>query len=362
MGKNIDIAKNDVILNISQNIFADIILNFLGNKQVLLYEDENYFHITLNDLEQFYYLINEKIHKENYTNIDYFSVLISYHDKTKREINGIESLKSYLETRDVSPKNIILTWNIILDFPSTQTIENQKIEVFFNTEETNNNILLKIEHTNQAWGIEILNLLKDHIQTLVIDTPKKLKIANSIRKTMYKNTFLTLLTLLLVMTTYTLFLIDTIESKKDIRGKSISKIINIGIKENKSQEALLASFLVSNNVDNNLSLNSFSSQKINNELVDFFEIQKNNKPIFLNKKNSVIFFIIGIILGIAIFTEQIIRYYKTSSFILITKRAEKELQNFIESKNKIEYFSLTLIAVSIICSVIANIIYQFFFI
>uniref|UniRef100_UPI001CB75B2A hypothetical protein n=1 Tax=Sulfurimonas indica TaxID=2508707 RepID=UPI001CB75B2A len=165
MDKKIDIAKNDVVLNISQNIFADIILNFLGNKQILSYENENDFHITLNDIEQFYYLIDEKIHKENYTNIDYFSVLISYHDKTKREINGINSLKTYLETRDVSPRNIILTWNIILDFPNTQTIENQKIEVSFNTEESNKSIMLKIEHTNQAWGIEILNLLKDHLSS-----------------------------------------------------------------------------------------------------------------------------------------------------------------------------------------------------
>ncbi|MEN4053969.1 hypothetical protein [Sulfurimonas sp. NWX79] len=190
--------------------------------------------------------------------------------------------------------------------------------------------------------------------------PKKLTIAKKIRQTMNKNTFLTLL--LLMTTIYSLFLIESLESKRDIRGKSISKIINIGIKEDKAQEALLASYLVNNNVDSNLSLNNFSSQKINNELANFLKTQKDNTPSLINKKSSIIFLIIGSILGIAIYTRQIIRYYETSSFILITKRAEKELQNFIDSKNKLEYFSLTLIAISIICSVIANIIYQFFFI
>uniref|UniRef100_UPI00165FEF26 hypothetical protein n=1 Tax=Sulfurimonas indica TaxID=2508707 RepID=UPI00165FEF26 len=199
-----------------------------------------------------------------------------------------------------------------------------------------------------------------HIKTLIIDPPKKLTIAKKIRQTMNKNTFLTLL--LLMTTIYSLFLIESLESKRDIRGKSISKIINIGIKEDKAQEALLASYLVNNNVDSNLSLNNFSSQKINNELANFLKTQKDNTPSLINKKSSIIFLIIGSILGIAIYTRQIIRYYETSSFILITKRAEKELQNFIDSKNKLEYFSLTLIAISIICSVIANIIYQFFFI
>jgi hypothetical protein len=365
MNKQVEILKdNEVILSITEKNFADIILNFLGNKQILSFTAEENFNITLNDLEQFYYLLDEKIQKENYTNIDYFSVTISYHDKTTREITGINALKSYLETRDVSPISIVLTWNIVLKFPNSQTIENQKIEVLFSFDEEYSDISLKIEHTNQAWGIEILNLLKDHIQSFLIYKPKTLKIAEEIHSLINIHNMVSIL-LLITMTIF-IFSVSNIQSEKDdkerIKAKHVSKLMNIGISENKIAETLFASYIIDKDYKNPILLNNFTSLKLKKELERFIQIKDKKQNKILNKENSILFLIVGIFAGVAMFTKQTINYYGTKSFIVITRRSEKDYENFKNEKSKVQYFSLALIGFSIICSVIANIIYQFFFI
>jgi len=365
MDKQVEILKdNEVILSITEKNFADIILNFLGNKQILSFTAEDDFNITLNDLEQFYYLLDEKIQKENYTNIDYFSVTILYHDKTTREITGIKALNSYLETRDVSPKSIVLTWNIILNFPNSQTIDNQKVEVLFKIDEKHGDILLTIEHTNQAWGIEILNLLKDHIQSLLIYKPKALKIAEEIHSLINVNNILSILLLIIVMmSTFSLSNMKSEQADKErIKAKHVSKLMNIGISENKIAETLFASYVIEKDYKNPILLNNFTSLKLKKELESFIQIEDKKRNKILNKENSILFLIVGVSFGVAMFTNQIINYYGTKSFIVITRRSEKDYENFKNEKSKVQYFSLALLGFSIICSVIANIIYQFFFI
>lgn len=132
-----------------------------------------------NDIEQFYYLLDSKISKEHHVHISHFSVNISYNDGTSREISGIDALNKFLETRDVTPSDVTMSWNIIIKYPKSETIENQRIQLSFIRRGVNNDseILLVIEHTNQSWGIEVLNLFKDKIAELSIKQTRECRFA-----------------------------------------------------------------------------------------------------------------------------------------------------------------------------------------
>lgn len=69
--KNYDKA-GDLLIGIDKNHLADLILNFLGKKEVLSYEAKKTFILRLNDIEQFYYLLESKIAKEQYNSLGFF--------------------------------------------------------------------------------------------------------------------------------------------------------------------------------------------------------------------------------------------------------------------------------------------------
>jgi len=362
---NTDIKKQEnkeVILSFSEKNFADIILNFLGKKQKLSFiENEENFEIRRNDIEQFYFLLDEKIRKEHYTAIDYFAVQIQYNDKTQREIIGIEALKQFLETRDVMPTSIILTWNIILDFPDSQIIENQKIEISFDTD--NNSILMFIEHTNQAWGIEVLNLFKDHIKTLIIQKPKKLIYAEKINSLFNNRGFSTFILLPIVIMTLILQIYTTYtKTHKDlITANSMAKVISIGIDENNTLETILAFYIVDKEYKNNEIINTFKSKKLKEEIEKYLNLKEKEKDTLLIQMILLILALPGIALGVFIYTWQKIKYFSTKSFILVTSKADNAYKSFYDMKSKIEYYSFSLIGISIVCSIIASILYQWIF-
>ncbi|POZ54015.1 hypothetical protein [Methylovulum psychrotolerans] len=177
--------NSELSVILSEQKFADMILNFLGKKEKLTYHlKKTAFLIRQNDIEQFYYLLDSKIAKEHHVYIDHFSVNISYNDSTSREISGIESLNKFLETRDVIPSDVTMSWNIIIKYPKSDTIENQRVQLSFikgNNSDNygNGEVLLVIEHTNQAWGVEVLNLFKDKIAELSIKQTKKFNFIKS---------------------------------------------------------------------------------------------------------------------------------------------------------------------------------------
>ena len=171
-GKNND---KELSILLAQQTFVDMVLNFLGTKEKLNYRTDNDFILRLNDIEQFHYLLEAKIAKEQTVHINHFSVAISYHDGTSREINDIRALNGFIETRDVLPRSVTLTWNVVVDFPTSTSVENQTIELTFSTNrkaEKLGEVILTINHTNQAWGKDtkkqsaILNLVKNREELL----------------------------------------------------------------------------------------------------------------------------------------------------------------------------------------------------
>lgn len=170
MKENMELEKDNFIaLALPKENVASIIMDFLGSKEKLTYSKDGYFQLSIGDLQQYYYLIEQKINKEYSSYLDFFEVVINYDDGTSRKINNKESLESYHESRLVCPISVIIQWNIILKFPSSKTIENQKIEILFDTNDENSCAKVVVEYTNLVWGSEVINLLINQVNKNVYD-------------------------------------------------------------------------------------------------------------------------------------------------------------------------------------------------
>ncbi|WP_295435209.1 hypothetical protein [uncultured Thiodictyon sp.] len=156
----------DFSLALPRDVLADIIVNFLGQRERLSFSKETFFILDLNDLRQFYLLLDAKISKEVNTRLEFFQAAINYDDDTSRTLTSFESLEKFHETRNVVPTGVTLTWHLVFRFPDAPTIETQKINLSFLIAKgfIDGRVQLSIEHSNPVWGIEVLNLLSNQIR------------------------------------------------------------------------------------------------------------------------------------------------------------------------------------------------------
>ncbi|MCM2283350.1 MAG: hypothetical protein NDI81_01115 [Desulfobacula sp.] len=346
-------------IHLNENALADFILNFLGRKEKLIYNDKLYFLIRLNDFEQFYYLLNDKLSKEQNIFIDHFHVSITYNDKTKREISGIKGLNSFVETRDVIPKDVTLSWKIIVQYPNAKTLETQTVDLTFilNKEKSaEGEILLTINHTNQVWGIEVVNLIKDKIKLLTIFPSKKYKIAKIVNYFLDYKIISNLTSML--MAAVMLIIVNATSTYKNSPNyyNLFSSIGNFEVPSDQIQLAIQAAEKLDSK-----DLSKF----ISDEIVKDPRLNENLKSISETKKIFVLdmfWWIICSIFFIFIFlkfySKKVMQYYKIDSYILINSKSENEYKNDIQSKSTGEFISITLVFISITCGIIANFIYQ----
>ncbi|POZ54014.1 hypothetical protein AADEFJLK_01057 [Methylovulum psychrotolerans] len=70
------------------------------------------------------------------------------------------------------------------------------------------------------------------------------------------------------------------------------------------------------------------------------------------------FSMLALAVCIPIYLKKAISFYQVQSFILISRRSESEYQQYIDSKNKTQFYSIILTFFSALCGVIGNFIYQ----
>jgi len=350
--------KNEVAFAIEENDFADLILNFLGKKEkIIFYKDNIEFKIRHNDIEQFFYLLDAKINKESYTNISHFSLTILYNDNTSREINGIKALNQFNETRDVIPKAIILSWNIILSFPNSTTVENQKVEVVLSITDKTSFINIEVEHTNSAWGKEVLNLLEEHSKSLIVERHPLLNNSYKLMNFLKYNVFDILTIALGIVFLVILFNLSS-DSLNHKQVYSMSKIIEIG-KKNNDMEVQLSFNMIKGTYSDIKTIDIIQNKEIRKILKKQIVENKKESSAFKYRFMSVIGGIIGFIFVLFWLLKQNIKFYSEKSFILITTRVEKLYEKYEKSKSKLEYYSISLIAFSIIVGLLVNALYQF---
>jgi len=364
--------KNEsmISLSIEKNTLADIVVNFLGNKEKLFYEDECSYLLRRNDLEQFYYLVDEKIKKEHYIYINSFSVHVSYNDKTSRLINSIEELNRFLETRDVISESVTLTWNVILKYPDAEnrTIENQKIELsFFKSDDVNlGAIKLIVEHTNQAWGGEILNLIKDKILDVCVEEPKIVRLSRLVLSKMTFGNYALVVLILVVI----LGLGNILNRVPEPNDKSI--LAYEIFQENYSKnEALVGDYEKSILMLGYLHISQVkeaTDRLIHDEVIKKKLLTYYNDNIDTGIDYSEFFKIIFYFFVFPVvcfyfvpnaYLKRTINYGSQKCFVLVTPRSEKEYEKYVSDKNRIQYMGITAATFAIITSAIGSYFYNY---
>lgn len=372
--------STDVKISIQREEFAEFILNFLGKKEKLTYTDEFTFHLNHNDIEHIYYLVNEKISKEQNIVIEHFVVTIAYQDKTEREISGIKALNQFLETRYVYPISIQLSWNIVVQFPNAQSIENQSIDLAFLTNEgyiegapseikdyvknehknSEGRVFLTINHTNQAWGIEVLNLMKDTLCSFMKRKTWQFKLAKKACKLLKLSNVAPILLLIAFG-----LLVATITFDNTITKSNSAKLYEFSaISESVNSDELFKSFIASTRMTTEdikkTSNNLIKSQPLKNTLNEIIVIEEKRRSKMLSIFRAFIY--LGLMLiFVAYYARYVVRYFLGQSHILLTKRSQENFDFEVASKNQTQYYSFGLVAFVVITGVITNFVTTFLF-
>ncbi len=365
---------NSLTLNMNQEAFADILLNFLGKKESLEYVNaKDSFKVTVPDLLQLDALLKQKIEKEQFTKVDNLNVNIEYNNLTSHNFNSIAKLSTYDSPNNALPISITLTWDIILKIPTNQHIEKQRISLSFNSFSMVNDrgeipyyskasvdsfIKLEIEYTNQSWGMEVLNLFQIQLNKLLAKESKSLKISRIIDRYLLRESLFVLLIMLSFVYNSTGVLKGELDKSK-VQIDYLAKISNLkDTKEFNLYDYNLALYIIDKKNDNLSSLNSIESVEIKKILKEF--IMTIDKKEIANELffDSICLLVIFILLKV--YVNQTKRFYASKSFILVTRESQKIYEEEYSNKGNIQYFSVVSLIMAILTSLIAAFIYDSF--
>jgi hypothetical protein len=192
-----DDTEYGVLVPCAPDQFADFMSKLLGKPQVAEGHFEGPFDIELRDIENFYYLIEQRVTEQNKGRLIQFTTNIYFDDGTSVEVQTLSGLKAYSEVRPLVSTGVLLTWVYLVQFHNSNIPEKQQIEVNIDTRERERrpqqtvvhqsphvvlrNILpsdtigYRVSYTARTWGADIENLLKDHITSLIIAEPRSIR-------------------------------------------------------------------------------------------------------------------------------------------------------------------------------------------
>ena len=404
-------TEKDFKVSLPQNIFADIIVNFLGKKETISFNSDNTpFVIDLNEIKQFYFLLSEKLEKEQNSRLSVFYVSIGYDDKTVRTINTFDSLDKFYETKYVSVISITLSWHIVQQFPNSEILETQKIDLSFIT---SNKVSLNIDYTNKSWANEVELLFKEQIKKIVLPV-KKINNFIKIETLLYFQAFIIVINVMIIIfigiCLYTennnlensmydelfanknrelFYDFDKINTKtKEEKYKEKNKVLMSLYQSKISEKELIIYLGILNNFGSLTKVKEYnefshiiSNNKINNIYKEYIKKLKSIETNYEKKKderfkyhriqaadnffNFTRYFIIILssVCIIRISISSFISYHKQKSFILITSKSEKEYKKFKKDKRhermtygleSIFFVFLSGILINIISSFILN--------
>ena len=345
--------------------FVDLVLEFLGKKEQLLYRSRENFAVRLNDLEQFHYLIEQKISKEHGVDLTHLAIDITYNDSTERKLSGIDSLQSFHEVRDVYPIKVVLAWNIVVKYPNAESIENQKINLSFNCrldEEIPERISLFIEHTNIVWGNEVLRMFE-----LKIDELKKpysqiyLLGRRFVRDFTPWRVFKAIFWPAMIIF-FSIFITVSVE-EGNTKRYDYNKIMQGVIDSDNDKESILVSMALRYSDEGRLSA---LSDKITDEelraviVENTFDIDE-GKVLAEFFRSALLFVALVISLFLLSFAlvYELIRYGRVESSIQMTDRSLYRIQRN-ESKGKLPHYSIVSIITTVILGVFINLVSRYF--
>jgi hypothetical protein len=174
-----------ITLPCSESDFGNFIRSLLGKPQSLTNLFEGPFDFGKRDIEEFHYLLMDRLNVQNKVQLALFSAKIVYDDKSTYQLNDFENFKQYLEIKPLVSTAVHLTWEFLVKFQDRNVPEKQTISVSLVTgshlpefdadapfplraiSHTKGIIFYRIDHTARSWASDIDALLSNHIKNII---------------------------------------------------------------------------------------------------------------------------------------------------------------------------------------------------
>lgn len=203
-----------ISLNCTSHEFGEFLSGLLGKPQVISRLFPGNFSLSLEDIENFYHLIEQRVRDQNESTMVQFSATIYYNNGSSVQIGSIEDLRKYSEIRPLVSGGVSLTFIHLIKFQGRKDPEKQQIDIDIRvtsslkyqgggfivlgdvmipvgSEEDGEGkfqshhtgfIGFRVSHTSRTWGGDIENLLTSHIENFVSSKIDKNKMF--VRKTL----------------------------------------------------------------------------------------------------------------------------------------------------------------------------------
>jgi hypothetical protein len=158
----------------------------LGRPQTISRHISGPFELTRADIENVFYLLEQRISSQNEGTLIQFTVRVIYDDGSSVLLNSLADFQAYNEVRPLISNGTTLSWTFLIQFRNKSYPEKQQIDVTFATsggyvfdETTFAPIFVRrmvpnapvirtqISHTDRSWGTDIDTLLKGHLEMLL---------------------------------------------------------------------------------------------------------------------------------------------------------------------------------------------------
>jgi hypothetical protein len=176
--------KGFISLPFNEDQFKEFVVGLLGRTQSISRIIRGSFELSLKDVENIYYLINQRILQQNEAKLIQFNTKIVYSDNSSIMLNSFEELLTYNEVRAISTDSIHLSWQYLVKFQDKDIPEKQEIDISFIANESHPSsienddlpffyrsiggyIPIRIKHTARTWGADIESLLTSHLENLL---------------------------------------------------------------------------------------------------------------------------------------------------------------------------------------------------
>jgi hypothetical protein len=188
--ERVDNRKGFLALPFNEEQFKEFLIGLLGKPQKIERIIQGSFEIHLSEVQNFHYLIEQRINQQNDGKLIQFRAKIIFDDKSSVELNSFAELETYNEIRPIISIGIELSWDYLILFKDKKIPEKQTINIGIHTgRRFSINILsfgddfdfeeaifdIEIQHTARTWAADMEAMLANHINSLMREPSKTRK-------------------------------------------------------------------------------------------------------------------------------------------------------------------------------------------
>ncbi|OZH54785.1 hypothetical protein AFK68_08735 [Hydrocoleum sp. CS-953] len=199
---NISMQRNNssISLDVNRDAFTEFVVSLLGKPESVEGYVEGAFEIDFPGFQKLNYIIDDRITEQNQSMLVEFRAKLFFNDNSSLSFSGIKSFQEYekKQRKNLICTGFIFTWVYLVEFHDKKVPEKQEISVFSVEEDTPSSaksesrkkklisqifdvgfvdqipkISYLIRFTNQGWGIEIAEIVRNYIIGFVkiVDVP-----------------------------------------------------------------------------------------------------------------------------------------------------------------------------------------------